>query len=277
MIEIIEGLPGSGKTLEALRRILVARREKRRVIANFHSKKNIWEFGLWEDFINAENALCVIDEAQMWLGSRTWDKRSVDDLAVFQQSRKNGLDLICIAQHHKRIDVAVREVCAYLYQCRSAFGNWASVRKYSMDDHTKVIHKRIFKRDKSLFDHYWTTEVIGAADGTGYRFGAATQGGIVRLENGNLTPNMVEFRAPDFNRLVPIDQADEEWWRIVKLYGGKGYICDMRPLAVIEGKKYYTDENRPVGAEDYGLVQQIIDSRFGQNVLKIEDKIMRLA
>ena len=71
-IEIVFGLPGGGKTLEATRRILEARRNGRQVLANFHSKKGFWEFGLWEDFIKAENALCVIDEAQMWLGSRAW-------------------------------------------------------------------------------------------------------------------------------------------------------------------------------------------------------------
>lgn len=276
LIEIIFGLPGSGKTLQSVRRILEARRNGRRVICNFHSKKKIWEFGLWDDFIVAENAICVIDEAQMWLGSRAWAGNGVEDLAVFQQSRKNGLDLICIAQHWKRIDTAVREVCAFYHECRNVFGKYTSVRTYTPDDLEKPLGKKIFKHSQLLYGQYWTTEVIGARDGKGYQFGAASTGGVVTLENGRLTPNRTMFYTDFGNYSVPIEQKDEEFMRLAKLYNfSNGSFFVTRDFASVEGQIFFTDEDEQVhSAKDYKLLDQLVDSKLGQTVLRVEDRLL---
>src|SRR4051812_30452061 len=93
MIEAIVGLPGSGKTLWAVHRLLQAKKRGRHALANFLSRTGSWDFGLWADIAEAGNCLAVIDEAHMWFSARTWTKTNQLELSYFQQHRKEGVDL----------------------------------------------------------------------------------------------------------------------------------------------------------------------------------------
>lgn len=172
MIEGITGLPGGGKTLFAVRRLLAAKQAGRDTLANFHSRTGSWRFGLWMDIATAGNCLAVIDEAHMWFSARSWTKTQQLELAVFQQSRKEGLDLLWIAQHENRVDVAVREVTAFLWRCRRV-GKWIIARQFTPDDPKHTTGRRIFRIDPGLYQHYFTEERIGDRDGTGYAFGGS--------------------------------------------------------------------------------------------------------
>lgn len=272
MIEIVTGLPGSGKTLSMTRRILAARLAGRRVIANFHSTKNIWEFGLWEQFKTAENALCVIDEAQMWLNSREFKNNSVADLAVFQQSRKNGLDLVVVCQHENRVDIAVRELSAYIHRCKNLFGKYTLVKTYSADEPEKCMGREIFRHNKQLYDHYFTTEVIGERDGKGYQLGAASLGGRSELVDGRLTPTHIRIESEFGVRNVPVAEFDVAWENLARLYNrSRGHFFTWRPYAFIEGHKIWTDEEQET--ETWTAIDQILTFEWVRGVERFERKI----
>jgi len=283
MIEIVTGLPGSGKTLYSAERILKARSEGRRVLANFHSKNKRWEFGLWDDFKRAENALCVIDEAQMWLGSRSFKTTGIEDMAVFQQSRKNGLDLLCIVQHEARLDIAVRELTSYLHRCKNVFGKFTLVKTYAMEDvgssggkngKDKVFSRYVFKHRPQLYKAYFTTEVIGLRDGKGYELGAASGGGRVELVDGRFSPTHVRFESEFGIDLLPYGEpSDAHWERLAALYNQarSGGFFSWRPVALLEGKMYFTDEEQTYSP--YTVVDRMMDSTWFQTVERIERKL----
>jgi len=226
MIEAHVGLPGAGKTLHAVARLLEAKREKRPTIANFHSRTGSWNFGLWADIAEAGNCLAVIDEAHMWFSARTWTKTQQLELAVFQQSRKEGLDLIWIAQHEARVDVAIREVTAFIWRHRM-FGNYIVCSKVSPDEPKVVLGRKILRLSPDLHRHYFTEERIGTRDGEGYAMGggdAYRRGAAAPLLGGDLRlmPNYYRVEGPNWVRWMRYDQlflreeilrAVEEWAR----------------------------------------------------------------
>lgn len=116
MIEGIVGPPGAGKTLYGVIRMMRAHRLGRRVYANlFPRGGSPWSFGNWDTMRVAGEGLFVVDEAQMWFGSRTWDKNT-GELGSWQQSRKRGADLIWIAQHENRVEIAIRELTTTIWR-----------------------------------------------------------------------------------------------------------------------------------------------------------------
>lgn len=119
MIEGIVGLPGAGKTLFGVHLLLRDLSEGRKIFANFTSRRGLWERVAWDRVRNMGDASVLIDEAHMWFPSRGGlNETSKYELAVFQQHRKAGVNLYWTAQHEARIDVALRELTAYVYQCR---------------------------------------------------------------------------------------------------------------------------------------------------------------
>lgn len=203
MIKFVTGIPGQGKTLYTTKMILETRKTGRQVYANFHSRKGLWDFALWEDMMNAENALCVVDEAQMWFNSRSWKDNTTADLAVFQQSRKNGLDLIIVVQNEARVDVGIRELAAYHVKCQKLFDKWIVAKTYVWEK-DKPLSKEFFRIKPSLFNHYFTQEIIGERDGRGYRFGAL--GNFSTITNGKIDPT--HYRVSDVMTTVIVAAAD---------------------------------------------------------------------
>lgn len=272
MIEIVTGLPGSGKTLHVTERMLATRKAGRKVLANFHSRKNVWQFGLWEDFKRAENALCVIDEAQMWLNSRMFKTNSIADLAVFQQSRKNGLDLVCIVQHEARLDVAVREVTSYIYKCVKLFPGFSLIKQYTPDDMNKALSKQIYKHRPQIWEHYFTTEVIGERDGKGYELGAASEGGVTQLVDGQFAPTHYRFESDFGVQYVPIALAGDYWERLAGLYQrSRGHFFKWRPFAWVEGEKIWTDEEQVT--DTYTVVDAMMDAGWFRRAERIERQL----
>jgi len=215
--------------------------------------------------MQAENAVVFIDEAQMWFNSREFKTMEVGDMAVFQQSRKNGLDMFWIAQHEARVDTVLRELTSYYYKCKPAFGSYVSVRKVVPDEPDKVVERVVFKKRKYLFDQYWTSEVIGRRDGTGYRFGSLLKGGMTRLDKGRLMPTHVKFvmgLKPDGSyirtELVPLDKADQRFISILQGFEpGSVWFVD---IAIIEGREYVTSEVQPI--EKIDIIQKIQGARI---------------
>lgn len=210
MIEAHVGLPGSGKTLHAAERLRSARKRGRRALANFHSQSASWEFALWPDMIEAANCLCVIDEAHMWFSARTWSKNEQLELSYFQQHRKEGIDLVWVAQHENRVDVAIRELTAFIWRHRR-IGRFCIASRVTPDEPKKVIGRRVVRIRPELYNDFFTEERIGQRDGKGYRFGSGeaykrSAGGSPELdENYRLRPNFFRIESPSNVRYLPAD------------------------------------------------------------------------
>ena len=151
MILIHEGVPGSGKSYDAIRKILVALQAGRTVYTNidgvnlpqcreyisnyinstadalktqlvFLERKQVFRF--WEHC--KEGGFIVIDEAQLFFNSRDFVKeenRIFSDWA--STHRHHGFDLLLITQRAARIDTAVRSLAEFRYRYRklNVFGS----------------------------------------------------------------------------------------------------------------------------------------------------------
>ncbi len=209
MIEAYVGLPGSGKTLHAVKRLLEAKKADRLTLANFHSQTGMWDFALWRDIAEAGNCLAVIDEAHMWFSARHWTKTQQLELSVFQQHRKEGIDLVWIAQHEARVDVAIREVTAFVWRHRR-IGQFVIATQVAPEDPRKPIRRRVFKISPALFSHYFTEERIGLRDGEGYGFGGAEAyrrgAGAPHLDSQyRLRPNYFRVETPTGAEWIPAE------------------------------------------------------------------------
>lgn len=194
MIEGVIGLPGAGKTLWTVARMVKQARKGRRILANFVSPQELWSTALWAEMIEEYNAWCVIDEAQMWFSAREWTKTKQIDLGVFQQHRKNGLDLTWIAQHQNRVDVGIREITAFIWRV-SRIGKLVVIRKFQPDDMNHPLHTSLWWIDERMYQYYDTYQIIGDREGNGARAGRA------RLAAGGGLPGEVPRPVPTLRRL----------------------------------------------------------------------------
>lgn len=211
MIEAHVGLPGSGKTLHATARLIAAKKQGRKALANFHCQSDLWEFGLWHDMTEATNCLAVIDEAHMWFSAREFHKMTQVEMSVFQQHRKEGMDVIWIAQHESRVDVSIRELTAFIWR-HQRIGRFVLARRYTPDEPKKVYGRKVVMIRPILFNNYFTEERIGMRDGTGYKFGAGTAykrsvgPGPALDENLRLRANYFRLETPGAVRYLRVDE-----------------------------------------------------------------------
>lgn len=189
MIEAYVGLPGSGKSYSAVRKLLAERKKGRNVYANFHSKYGDWNFCLWDDMRELYNAFVMIDEAHVWFGSRAWKDNMIEDLAYWQQHRKDGIDMVYVTQHETRVDVVLRELTVFITRFQK-IGRFIIRRKYNAADPSPT--KKPMKYSAEIFkpwicQKYFSNETIGTRDGKGYKLGRSRllefEPEFVRIEN----------------------------------------------------------------------------------------------
>lgn len=134
MIEAYLGLPGAGKTYALIVRLKKALsrpwNRNRRVYSNmpldeeYLRKITKWQGELiylydWEDMVNATNAIIIIDELNLWMPSRVWNKVPGPLLYKWAQVRKSGLEVWFTAQAVSRVDKVVRELVFESYHLTS--------------------------------------------------------------------------------------------------------------------------------------------------------------
>lgn len=180
LIYIYYGRPGSGKSLCAVNLAYTSAIKGRRVLSNFHpAGHRYWKYALWQEMIGESNALCIVDEAQMWFSARNWQAQTVEDLGVFQQSRKSGLDLVVVVQHHRRLDVAIREL-AHWYVRHNRIGRIVMQRYHTQEETTRYAKTKFTVLNPELTGLYWTAEIIGNREGRGVRIGNTSEyGGLM--------------------------------------------------------------------------------------------------
>lgn len=125
MISIITGRPGSGKTYILAQKAKGFLEQGLEVYCNFHleyDKPNLHYFKEFSELIPIKNGIIILDEAQIYLNSRLWDRLDPIFQYKLQQHRKHGLDIWGAVQSINRIDVVMRELVGKYYEVKK-FGS----------------------------------------------------------------------------------------------------------------------------------------------------------
>jgi zona occludens toxin (predicted ATPase) len=185
MIVLFEGFPGSGKSYDAVRKILSNLKKGRRVVTNIdgidqeHQQAAIQHYLDLDDFeisdrlifLKSYQVLCfwdyvqpgdiiVIDEAQNFFNARDWQKESNRNFGKWaSEHRHNGNDLFLITPNQGRIDSSVRELVEWYYRYKKLNMFGSLVQKgymrfafYGQD--AEPIGKKMCRYDTSVFRCY---------------------------------------------------------------------------------------------------------------------------
>lgn len=129
MITVIQGRPGQGKTVYLVGLIQLYLRRGHDVYSNiqlnignrYANKFHIIES--LDECASLRSGKIVLDEIQVYLNSRNWDKLDPRFQVFLQQHRKRGLDIVGACQSIKRADVVFRELVQRFYQVHKII-NW---------------------------------------------------------------------------------------------------------------------------------------------------------
>lgn len=187
MIICFEGTPGSGKSYDAVRKIVDNLKAGRRVYTNIdgldldEQREHIKIYAELDDyeFKNRlhhldiaqtrefwkhvkQGSLVVIDETQNFFNSRDWNKDSNREVTAWASThRHHGFDVVLITQDITRIDSALRSLVewTYRYKKMNFFGSLSKnqylVYPYSGDGSGKPLSKPMVRSyEKRVFDCY---------------------------------------------------------------------------------------------------------------------------
>jgi len=167
MITAIEAKPGQGKTVYCTYLIERYLRRGYKVVTNVRTRfPKATYASTWEDILKHIYEHCsddatmskgregslkiVLDELQIYLNSRNWEKLPLEVQLLLSQHRHYGVDIIGATQSTKRVDTIFRELVQVLYRLRritvfSLFGHtfgWFALREYDADDIDKDKNER---------------------------------------------------------------------------------------------------------------------------------------
>ncbi len=129
MINLVTGLPGSGKTLWTLTTVVdYVEKENKALIAQGKSPRQVYYHGIpdltldWikmespEDWINLpSHSIVVIDECQSTFRPRAASVKPPPFIAEFETHRHKGLDFFLLTQHPMLIDGNIRRLAGKHY------------------------------------------------------------------------------------------------------------------------------------------------------------------
>jgi len=179
MVTFITGTPGTGKTLNAVKRYIIpALRAGRLVYTNvplsvLHISiflKEFDEFTIsnlikpYEKYTYKQakaNSLLVIDEAQNFYNNRDFkDKDNKDFLEFLTGHRHYGIDVLILTQHYEQVDLGIRrncETCIVLKSLRNVgFASQIKAEFYgnALDLNRKPIASQRWSVDSSYYSLY---------------------------------------------------------------------------------------------------------------------------
>lgn len=178
-IDVIQGVPGSGKTYYAVRRLLQAKEKGHYLITNIDGFTQADEFvdaqtGTelaqfilgrdWQEFaktLQGRKIYLVIDEAQRLYPSNGMEKNSQQDLFYFlEYHRHYGMDITLITQNksslHNRVHVLLHEIC----QVSKVVYMGKTQRVRHHDPATwELIRVANVKREQKIYDAYKSASV----------------------------------------------------------------------------------------------------------------------
>lgn len=186
MIICFEGTPGSGKSFEAVKKILDNLKLGRTVYTNIDgldldvqrehiklytglddyelntklislSRDQVHKF--WE--VCKNGSLIVIDEVQNYFSNRDWQSAENKACASWASThRHHGFDVVLISQSYERIDTAVRALIEWSYRFRklnmfgSLFQSGYMCYAYSGEPQGKPLSQSVRKYDSRIFACY---------------------------------------------------------------------------------------------------------------------------
>lgn len=161
------GLPGSGKTYSMVHRAYYRRRKNPalRVWANFHISLPGGPVELLrklpEDLRNVRDGLVLLDELNIVMPGRLWNKVPAEMMYKFNQTRKSRLDLYYSAQVFDMVDKAAREVTNETWE----MSNWANLgffwyRRYILGNHKYPNGRGLIMFEDAVIRSYDTMEFI---------------------------------------------------------------------------------------------------------------------
>lgn len=169
-IELVTGLPGSGKTLQTIWRIKArAEKEDRPVYYSGIAELTLpwieWDPKRWMDL--PAGAIMVIDEAQRLYRPRGRTGEPPDYVHMLETHRHLGIDLVFITQSPMLIDSHVRNLCERHWHVMRKFGTqFATIYEYPTGVRTSVASNRgkdgirhEFRYPKEVFTYYKSAEL----------------------------------------------------------------------------------------------------------------------
>jgi len=169
----ITGLPGCGKSL-FLSHVLRRDRGRRR-FSNLFPRTGEWEFALWDDIRRCGHAIVGLDEGHSWFFSRDYSQTGQGELLMFQQHRKNGIDLWFTVQAPGQLDAEIRRLTHYWHVVKRFGKRFGIDTVYFGPDLESQARKPIYRRPFVLtpgdYAAYWTEQLVGDREGNGYDLG----------------------------------------------------------------------------------------------------------
>ncbi|WP_035240736.1 zonular occludens toxin domain-containing protein [Desulfobacter vibrioformis] len=189
MISCYEGLPGAGKTYDAMRKLLDNLSQGRRILTNISGPDQEEKQEIIKHFLNLDDSqlknnlvvlqdhqviefwdytnpgdLIIIDEVQNFFNSRDFQSKANRAFGKWaSEHRHMGVDLILITQNVERIESSVRSLIEFTYRYKklNMFGNLVK-KKYirfcyygptldQIGQKTCSYDPKIFKCYKSFF------------------------------------------------------------------------------------------------------------------------------
>jgi len=179
MITFITGTPGTGKTLNAVKRYIIpALKAGRLVYTNVPLSivhlsiflKEFDEFTIsnlikpYEKYTYKEakaNSLLVIDEAQNFYNNRDFKEKDNKDFIEFLTGHRHyGIDVLILTQHYEQVDLGIRrncETCIVLKSLRNVgFASQIKAEFYgnALDLNRKPIASQRWSVDSSYYSLY---------------------------------------------------------------------------------------------------------------------------
>jgi len=165
MIYLFVGKPGSGKTYTLVYYCYKFFKEGKKIYSNFFiDLPGVIYFKNFQDILDVENAVILIDEAQIYLNSRKWDILPEDFQYKLQQHRKDGIDIYATTQHESRLDTIFREIVGRFFVVHNFFNLFFWLTEFSpneMKRNLKTIESvRIIPFKKKIASLYDTLKKI---------------------------------------------------------------------------------------------------------------------
>lgn len=185
MIILYEGGLGSGKTYDAVRKIIANLILGRRILTNIDGLQdeinkeaikhmtNLDDVGLQKQLIFLEkeiiprfweitkpNDMIVIDEVHKYFNSREWKNINNKDFGLWaSEHRHNGQDVLLISPGQKKIESSVRDMAEWVYTYRkiNMFGGLIQkkyIRFASYQNDPKPLGKKICTYNPDIFKCY---------------------------------------------------------------------------------------------------------------------------
>lgn len=127
MISLFTGKPGEGKTLIMTQKAYKEAKKGRQIYSNYklefdkEENINVKYYKEIEELVDVKEALILMDEAQIYINSRNWEKLPLEFQYKLQLHRHDGLDIWGTAQHISRVDIVCRQLIHNYYKCKKMF------------------------------------------------------------------------------------------------------------------------------------------------------------